>query len=178
MTTDSSERETETEAGQATPTDDLWDELREDARAIAEDYREEGWDAVVLEPTDVSPVETDERTGLDVAVSAEEYEVVEDLIDGAVSITAADVYYRPLADEGSDRRVALTVERDEDGETAIFVPLTYDVSAARSVFEAALVEEELLLHVTADATDRWVSFSHDDPSLFLEEADVRAWSAE
>lgn len=159
--------------------DPLWNDLLEDARAIAEEYREEGWDAVVLEPADISPVEETERTGLDVTVSAEEYEVVADLIEeGDVTISAADVYYRPLAEEGSDRRVALAVERDEETETAVFVPLSYDIGDCRSVFETALVEEQLLIHVTADPDDGWVSFSHDDPSLFLEEADVRQWRAE
>ncbi|MFC6769143.1 DUF7529 family protein [Natrinema soli] len=159
--------------------DPLWNDLLEDARAIAEEYREEGWDAVVLEPADISPVEEAERTGLDVTVSAEEYEVVADLIEeGDVTISAADVYYRPLAEEGSDRRVALAVERDEETETAVFVPLSYDIGDCRSVFETALVEEQLRIHVTADPDDGWVSFSHDDPSLFLEEADVRQWRAE
>ncbi|WP_226040448.1 hypothetical protein [Natrinema sp. DC36] len=159
--------------------DPLWDDLLEDARAIAEEYREDGWDAVVLEPVGTSPVEEAERTGLDVDVTAEEYELVAELIeDGDVTISAADVYYRPLAAEESDQRVALVVERDEESETAVFVPLSYDIGDCRSVFETALVEEQLLIHVTADPEDGWVSFSHDDPSLFLEEADVRQWSAE
>ncbi|WP_254762988.1 DUF7529 family protein [Natrinema marinum] len=172
MTTDRSE-ETDESA------DSLWVDLLEDARAIAEEYREDGWDAVVVEPAAVSPVDSDDRFGLDVSVSAQEYDAVAGLIEeGAVTITAADVYYRPLADDGSDRRVALAVERDEDSETAIFVPLSYDISDARSVFETALVEEELLIHVLADPESGWVSFSHDDPSLFLEESDVREWSAD
>lgn len=163
----------------AEPSGPLWDDLLADARTIAEEYREDGWDAVVLEPTAVSPVDTEERTGLDVTVSVEAYGVLEDLIEeGNVTITAADVYYRPPADESSDRRVALTVERDEVSETAVFVPLAYDLADCRAVFETALVEEELLTHVTAAETERWVNFSHDDPSLFLEEADVRAWNAD
>lgn len=161
------------------PADDSrWDELLADAAAIAEEYRENGWDAVVLEPDAVEPVEREDRTGFDVRVSAEEYALLESLIDdGDVTITAAEVYYRPPAtdDEG---RIALAVERDEDTETAAFVPLTYDIDASRSVFETALQEERLLLHVTSatdDDSNAWVSFSHDDPSLFLEEADVRGW---
>ncbi|SEQ95604.1 DUF7529 family protein [Natrinema salaciae] len=153
----------------------LWEELLEDARAIAEEYREDGWDSVVLEPTRVAPVDRDERVGLDVTVSADEYAAVEDLIEaGTVEITAADVYYRPLADADSDRRVALAVERADADETAVFVPLAYDVTDCRAVFETALLEEELFLHVTADSTERWVSFSHDDPSLFLEERDLES----
>ncbi|ELY82591.1 DUF7529 family protein [Natrinema pallidum] len=164
-------------ADAAEPGGSLWADLLADVSAIAEEYRDEGWDVVVLEPTAVSPVDRDERVGLDVTVSAAEYEIVADLIEeGAVTITSANVYYRPVAADGSERRLALTVERDESSETAIFVPLTYDLSACRDVFETALLEEQLLTHVTTASTDRWVSFSHDDPSLFLEESDVRAWS--
>jgi len=159
--------------------DALWDDLLTDTRMLAEEHREDGWDAVVLEPTDISPVDSEERVGLDVTVSADEYDVVAGLIDDRdVTITAADVYYRPLAEEETDQRVALAVERDDDSETAIFVPLAYDITAVRSVFETALLEEQLLVHVLADPDDSWVSFSHDDPSLFLEESDVRAWSRE
>lgn len=180
MTADDSESPTRSTATDRSNSDDpLWEDLLEDARSIAEEYRDDGWDAVVLEPVGTSPVEEAERTGLDVDVTAEEYELVADLIeDGDVTISAADVYYRPLAAEESDRRVALVVERDEESATAVFVPLSYDIGDCRSVFETALVEEQLLIHVTADPEDGWVSFSHDDPSLFLEEADVRQWSAE
>jgi len=161
--------------------DPQWVDLLEDAVAIAEEYRENGWDAIVLEPKDVSPVEREERTGFDVRVSDDEYDLLESLIEGGdVSITAADVYYRPPEDDG-DRRIALAVERDDDTETAVFVPLSYDLEESRSVFETALEVEELLVHVVSESTesaadtDGWVSFSHEDPSLFLEEADVRGW---
>ncbi|ELY56647.1 DUF7529 family protein [Natronolimnohabitans innermongolicus] len=152
-----------------------WTTLLEDAAAIADEYRDSGWDVVVLEPEAVTPVEDEARTGFDVRVSTAEYDLVADLIDdGPVTVTAADVYYRPPdADDG--RRVALAVERDEETETAVFVPLAYDLEESRSLFETALLDEELLVHVLTDETDGWVSFSHDDPSLFLEESDIRRW---
>lgn len=167
-----------------TTADPRWTDVLEDAAAIAEEYRENGWDAVVLEPAAVEPVDREERTGFDVRVSDEEYGLVADLIEtGDVTITAADVYYLPPESDDDDR-IALTVERDEDTETAVFVPLRYDLESetTRSVFETALTEEDLLVHVAADADasddgpENWISFSHEDPSLFLEEADVRNWS--
>lgn len=154
-----------------------WDELLADAADIADQYREDGWDAVVVEPEAVDPVEGDARTGFDVQVSAEAYEVVEGLLEGDLAVTAADVYYRPPEDD-ADRRTALVVERDDDAETAVFVPLVYDVEAARSVFETALEAEELMIHLvteTDDEVDRWLGFSHDDPSLFLERSDLEGW---
>ncbi|MEY7850405.1 hypothetical protein AB7C87_14550 [Natrarchaeobius sp. A-rgal3] len=174
-------------------TDPTWTELLEDAASIAEEYREDGWDAVVLEPVDVVPSEREGRVGFDVRVSDVEYGLLEALIENDDVVFAdAEVYYRPAA--GADRRFALAVERDAASETAVCVPLTYSVDEARSVLEAALLEGELLVHVrsagsneSADAggsdseppTDgdpaEWVTFSHDDPSLFLEEADVEDW---
>ncbi|WP_265109721.1 DUF7529 family protein [Halosolutus halophilus] len=152
-----------------------WAELLADATAIADEYRGHGWEAVVLEPGDVEPIESDDRVGLRVAVSPDEYDLVESVVgsdDGRFG--SAEVYYRPA--DGADRRFALAVERDETSETAILVPLTYSISDARSVLERALHEEELLLHVRPESAAEWVVFSHDDPSLFLEESDVRAWS--
>ncbi len=96
MTRDESEpatgSETTTESAAtdgAEPAGSLWADLLADANAIAEEYRDEGWDVVVLEPTAVSPVDRDERVGLDVTVSDAEYEIVEELIEeGAVTITS------------------------------------------------------------------------------------------
>ncbi|RQG91801.1 DUF7529 family protein [Natrarchaeobius chitinivorans] len=175
--------------------DPIWTELLEDAGSIAETYRDAGWDVVVLEPVDVSSSERADRFGLEAVVSDAEYDLLETLIeDEDVTFADAEVYYRPA--DGDDRRFALAVERDEASTTAVCVPLTYSISRSREVFRTALSEEELLVHVRAvrsdgdDDTDddtgsrtegeqdvdfdRWVTFSHDDPSLFLEESDVQA----
>ncbi|SEH16954.1 hypothetical protein SAMN04487967_2883 [Natronorubrum sediminis] len=174
--------------------DSQWEVLLEDARAIAEEYQANGWETIVLEPEEITPVAREERTGFDVAVSADEYNLLEDVIErGDVTVTAAEVYYRPPPDE-SAQRLALAIERDDEHETAVVVPLAYEITDAQHVFETALVQEELLVHVLSEGestdvdasaaaergpnheTERWISFSHDDPSLFLEEADVREWT--
>ncbi|WP_081661560.1 DUF7529 family protein, partial [Halopiger djelfimassiliensis] len=172
--------------GTSTPTaDPRWTELLEDTAEIADEYRNAGWDAVVLEPSDVSPSERADRFGFDVRVSDAEYGLVETLVGGDdVTFGDAEVYYRPA--DGEARRFALVVERDRETETAVCLPLTYSLEEFRPVFETALPAEELLVHVrsdrdaeadeTDDASDRWLTFSHDDPSLFLEESDVRNWT--
>ncbi|WP_394740589.1 DUF7529 family protein [Natronococcus roseus] len=152
-----------------------WEELIADAGEIAAEYRENGWDAVVLEPIDVTPVEQSDRTGLDVTIAESAYDRVADLVGSDdVSFGDAEVYYRPA--EGEDQRFALVVERDERSESAVLVPVTYALSESRAVFERALHEEELHIHVRPEVADEWVIFSHDDPSLFLEESDVREWA--
>ncbi|AXR83326.1 DUF7529 family protein [Natrarchaeobaculum sulfurireducens] len=158
-----------------------WDELLEDATAIADGYREAGWDTVVCESVSVSPTTVEDRVGLDVFVSEDEYERVASLVDGGVMIDDAEVYYRPA--DGADRRFALVVERASESETAVCLPLTYSFDRARPVLETALLEGELLVYVRPiDGTepsveppeaDEWITFSHDDPSLFLDENDVR-----
>ncbi|RQG91375.1 hypothetical protein EA462_05205 [Natrarchaeobius halalkaliphilus] len=174
-----------TTEGDSPTNDPVWAEVVADAGAITEEYRDRDWDVVVLEPADISPVEDGDRTGFDVVVSDAEYDLVETLVEGDDgSFTDADVYYRPS--DGSDRRFALVLERDEASETAVCIPLTYSISSARSVLEGALLDEELLVHVRTlrsdtddddheDRSKQWVTFSHDDPSLFLEESDVRDW---
>ncbi|OVE84025.1 hypothetical protein B2G88_15475 [Natronolimnobius baerhuensis] len=189
-------------------TDPRWTDLLGDARAIADEYRETDWNTVVVEPLSVFPSERSERFGLAVQVSETEYGLLETLVaDETVTFDEAEVYYRAtdVEEPREDRRFALVVERDTTNQQAICLPLTYSLSAAQSVFETALEEEELLVHVSArpstagddgaaetetdsapdetpeteadDAPDaeEWVTFSHGNPSLFLEESDVRAW---
>ncbi|THE66103.1 hypothetical protein D8Y22_04050 [Salinadaptatus halalkaliphilus] len=159
------------------PTTAAWTELREDAMAIAERYRDDGWDTVVVDPVAISPSDADERFGFEVVVSAEAYDAIASLVtDTDTTVEDADIYYRPA--DGADQRYALAVEHDTASDTAIAVPLTYSISTAKSVLEQALLDEELLVHVRPaddESPNRWVTFSHDDPSLFLEEADVRDW---
>ena len=154
-----------------------WEELIADADGIAAEYRENGWNAVALEPIDVTPVERGDQSGLDVTIAESAYDRVADLVGSDdVSFGDAEVYYRPA--EGEDQRFALVVERDERSESAVLVPVTYALSESRAVFERALHEEELHIHVRPEAADEWIVFSHDDPSLFLEESDVREWTDE
>jgi hypothetical protein len=152
----------------------VWEELRADMNEVATEYRESDWNAIVLEPNDVSPVDGEERSGLEVTVADDEYDRVASLLEREdVTFAGAEVYYRPS--EGNDRRYALVIERDEGSESAVFVPLTYALSETAGVFERALREGDLHVYVRPDGGERSVIFSHDDPSLFLEESDVEEW---
>ncbi|ADD05682.1 uncharacterized protein Nmag_2113 [Natrialba magadii ATCC 43099] len=163
--------------------DDRWTELLTDANAIAAEYDDDGWESVVLEPSSVSPSEAEERFGLNVSIDRETFEQVEaHVADSEATFGDAEVYYLPVDEDGTthddSRRFALAVERDADNSIAVFVPVTYTLPEAKTVFETALLEEQLLLHVRAtdaDETDPWVTFSHDDPSLFLSKSDVQSW---
>ncbi|RKD93375.1 DUF7529 family protein [Halopiger aswanensis] len=180
--TDETDADTATDTADDAPTDDpRWTELLEDAAAIAAEYGDDGWDTVVLEPAgiDAVPREGNERGGLEAIVSETEHGLLEALVErDDVTVDEAEVYYRPS--EGDDRRFALAVERDTESGIAVCLPLTYRLTEAETnaVFETALADGELLVHVrsrdaAADADQR-VTFSHDDPLLFLEDADVQA----
>lgn len=82
-------------------------ELIEDATAIADEYRADGWDAVVLEPVSVFPSERDERFGLAVQVSPTEYGLLETLIENDdVTFDQAEVYYRSAENADDDRGIS------------------------------------------------------------------------
>lgn len=201
------EREPAAEADRRPTAIPEWDDLLEDAGILAKNYREEGWDVVVLEPTSVVARAGDEdraddaaeegadpetprsdgRVGFEVTVSEPEYDLLASLVEGDATFGDAEVYYRPA--EGGVRRFTLVVERDQASETAVCVPLTYAIDDARPLLERALAAEDLQIHVlpgagrtrddeAADEPDGWVTFAHDDPSLFLEESDVRKWTEE
>ncbi|WP_255169109.1 DUF7529 family protein [Natrononativus amylolyticus] len=162
------------DSGSATPGVKLWEDLLADTDAIAEEYREAGWEVVVVQPGDVSPVQKDERFGFSVLVPDSEYDTVEAIVEREdVTFDAAEIYHRPMG----NTTFALAVELDTDSETAVLVPLAYGLQEMKPVFETALEEGELRIHVRPLSIDTWVSFAHDDPSLFVDEerlADLEA----
>lgn len=156
-----------------TPLTGFWKELLEDAEAIAAEYREDGWDVETLRPGDISRVRNDERVGLSVLVPDDEYETVETLVERErTSFDAAEVYRRAVGDVV----FAIAVERDEATETAVVVPLYYRPREAGEVLEAALEEGQLRLHLRPPSVENWVTFGHDEPSLFV--PDRVDWSDE
>ncbi|MCU4926555.1 hypothetical protein OB905_11280 [Halobacteria archaeon AArc-dxtr1] len=146
--------------------DEPWERLLEDARTIETEFREAGWTTVAVEPERVEPVETGERVGLRAIVSDEAYVAVEDVVSSAdVTFSAVDVYYQT----SGETTVVLAVERDDESEHAVLLPLYYDRTDARSALGTALEEGTLFTYVEQAGADGWVVFSHDDPSLFVED---------
>jgi hypothetical protein len=139
-------------------------ELFEDAVAIADEYRDEGWTALALQPTLVQPMGPDAR-GLEVVVPTDEFDRVERAVEADdAEFAATDVYSRLV------ERVALclVVVEDRPTETAVVVPLSYDVDDAGPMLEAARDRGQLLTHLRpADDNDRIVTVAHDDPGLFV-----------
>ncbi len=142
------------------PDAELWDDLLADAKAFATEYREEGWEVLAVRPSDVSLAGDDDRLGLVVFVADDEYDDLEAVVEReAASFEAAEVYRRIV----DDTAAVVAIELDERTQTAVVVPMQYSLSRVESPLEA----DDLLVHVRPSSLENWVTFSHDDPSLFF-----------
>ena len=149
-----------------TDTEDPWAELLEDAESIAAEYREYGWNALVVPTKETSVVAEGERAGINAFVPEDAYEPVEEAVEReTATFDRADVYRRTV----DDATYVLAVELDETTETVVTVPLSYSLEEAGDVFESALEEGHLPVHVRPPSVEAWVSFSHADPTLFVDE---------
>lgn len=162
----SDESNGDSSVGPEPPLEDVWDDLVDDARAIAVAYRDAGWEVLSVDVADVAPVadEDRDRFGLHVFVPGEEYEAVETLVERETSsFDAAEVYRRTIG----GTVFAVAVERDEGNEVAVVVPLYYSSGEASEVLETALERGELRIHLRPLSIENWVTFEHDEPALFL-----------
>lgn len=148
---------------QGPPSDvaDRWQELLVDADATAAEYREAGWEALVVRPGDVTPLDGD-PFGLDVLAPTDEVETLEEL----VADVTFDTSHVLRAEEGGVRFCIVAVEAGAD-EVAVVVPVFYDVDEAASLAERAREEGVTYTHVRPPSDDARVTFTHDDPSLFF-----------
>lgn len=143
-----------------------WAELLADADAIATEYREDGWTVDVVEPQDVAPwaepadEETGARGGFVALVDDADLRELEPIVDER-TFGAAEVYQRTI----EDATLVLLVELDAPTERAIVLPLYYRAGEADGALASADEAGELQVRVRADGDD-WLTFVHDDPSLF------------
>lgn len=147
---------------------DHWQECLEDATAIANEYRERGWDVVTVSSRDVTPwTEADDdgrsTSGFSVLAPDDEFDALRGAVDrGEARFDAAEIYRR-VAGSGV---LTLAVELDSATETAAVIPLYYRLEEASEALESALERGELLLRVRPTSHEDWVTFTHDDPALF------------
>ena len=140
---------------------DRWQELLADAEATAAEYREAGWETLVVKPGDVTPLDGD-PFGLDVLAPGDEFEALEALVED-VTFDTSHVY---RAEEGGVRFVIVAVEAGDD-EVAVVVPAFLDLGEASDLEERALEEEVMYTHVRPLSDDARVTFTHSDPGLFF-----------
>jgi hypothetical protein len=140
---------------------DRWQELLEDADAIAAEYRDDGWETLVVHPGDVTPV-TGDPFGLDVLAPGDEFEALEALVETATFDTSH--VYR--AAEGGVRFFIVASEATDD-ETAVVAPAFLAAREEEELAAQATEEGVMYTHVRPLSDDSRVTFSHDDPGLFF-----------
>jgi hypothetical protein len=140
---------------------DRWQELLEDADAIAAEYREDGWETLVVHPGDVTPI-TGDPFGLDVLAPGDEFEALEALVETATFDTSH--VYR--AEEGGVRFFIIATEATA-AETAVVVPAFLAAREESELAAKATDEGVMYTHVRPLSDETRVTFSHDDPGLFF-----------
>lgn len=147
----------------------VWDDVLTDMEATVERYREEGWEVLEIHPGDVASPDGDQggRWGLDVLVPDDEFETLERLIEGGdFSFDESEVYRAT----GSGLVLLVVVMLDHDTEVAVFFPAYYDVDRAHSMLDRATDAGEMRTHLRPLDLETIVTFTHDDPSLFMPQA--------
>lgn len=138
-----------------------WDAVIEDATALAAEYRDRSWEAIVVHTGDVT-VLTGEQFGLSVLAPTSEYEQVKALV-GRATFDSVEVYRRA----GKDWIFALCVFEATAAESAVLVPVFAPTTAPEL---RAQVDEagELPIYVRSLAEDERTTFTVPDPSLVFE----------
>lgn len=143
--------------------DERWEELLADAEATAAEYRERGWETLVVTPGDVTPRDGD-PFGLDVLAPGDEFDALEALVED-VTFDTSHVY---RAEEGAVRFVIVVVEAG-DGEVAVVVPAFFDLGRVQGLERRAREAGVMYTHVRPLSDDARVTFTHEDPGLFFDE---------
>lgn len=138
-----------------------WQELLDDAEAMAAEYREEGWEALVIQTGDVTALDSD-PFGLSVLAPGSEFEALDELVD-RVTFDTSHVY---RTDDGGVRFLIVVAEATAD-EVAVVVPAFLSLRDADTLEARASEEGTMYTHVRPLSADRRVTFTHDDPGLFF-----------
>lgn len=148
------------------PSQDRWQQLIDDAEAVTDELRSDGWDVSLLTPGDITVVPEGERRGLSILVPDDQYESIERLVEKTdLAFDTSDIF-RTVA---GGQVLTLLVQKAEAAKRAVVIPLIYTVTDLESVMEPGAAGRDLCIHVRPLAVDEWVTFTQSDPGLFLPE---------
>lgn len=139
-----------------------WETLLDEAEAVASEYREDGWDALLVHTGDVTALTTD-PFGLDVLAPGDEFEALEERVAGSV-FDRSHVY---SAEEGDSLFLVIVAEASE-AELAVVIPAFLTHQDVLELEGVAVERGEMQTHVRPLSDDARVTFTHDDPALFFE----------
>lgn len=140
---------------------DRWEDLLEDARATAAEYREDGWETLVVHTAEVG-VLAGERFGLDVVAPDTEFEDLRALADRTTFGES-----RVFRAEAGGVWFLLVVAEATATRDAVLVPAYLPVDNAGPLRERAREEGAMYTHVRTLADEKRVTFGHDDPEPFF-----------
>jgi hypothetical protein len=140
-------------------TEEHWKQLVVEMEQSATEHRNAGWETVVCHPA-ASGVVDDGEPGFGIVVPREEF----DALDRAASSHEIDEYEVLRADLPGEIHL-LVILYTADGDVALFVPAALDADRLDGL--RAVVDGTFYSHVTPPEDDATVSFTHDDPSLFI-----------
>jgi hypothetical protein len=139
---------------------DHWNELLADARATAAEYRDRGWDVLLIHTADATVVDAE----LDVLAPDNEYDDLTELADeGAFDSSRAFV-----ADEGGIRFLLIVVEATDD-EIAVAIPAYFPIADEPQLRDRGRETGTLSTRVRALGAESHVTFTHEDPAIFFPE---------
>jgi hypothetical protein len=149
---------------------DLWEDTIDDMEATAEELREGGWETVELHPGAVTPLPRlatddgyeDDRTGFDVLTPGNEFEAVQDAVDGA----EFDEYEAYNA-QTNDVVFAVVVMKAEDAGRAVLIPIYYEIEEAEETVDRIEAEGESRLFVRPLDDSERVLFVQQSPEGLL-----------
>lgn len=149
---------------------DLWEDTVDDMEATAAELREAGWETVELHPGAVTPLprlETDDgyeddRTGFDVLVPGNEFEAVQEAVEGA----EFDEYEAYNA-QANGVVFAVVVMKADDAERAVLIPIYYRVEDAEETVRRIEAAGESRLYVRPLDDSERVLFTQQQPAALL-----------
>ena len=144
-----------------------WSDLQADIDDIAAEYRDDGWETLVLHPGDVSVLPpTEDAPGFSLVVPQSEVQVLTSWIQESDAAFASFKVFRSTND---DLVFLAVVMEDAATNRAVLFPLYYDPKTDEHLEREAVATGHLYTHVKDLAGDETVSFRQDDPSLFVQE---------
>jgi hypothetical protein len=148
-----------------------WSDLREEIEALADDFEARGWEALVLNPGDVTamPAHEDapaEEPGFHLLVPESELEALTRFVeDDDATFDSFEVH----GAASGDLRLLVVATKAEDAQRVVCYPVYYEPEYSTAFVDAITERERVYTHVTNLAESHRVSFRHDRHELFLPE---------
>jgi len=141
-----------------------WESLIEDMSAMAEEYRDRGWAALEVHPGDIAafPGEAGRR-GIELLAPDNEFDPIAAAFDETAGFETAEVF---RAVDGGMVYLLFVLEAS-DIETAVLLPAYYSHGNETEFVEMLETAVDVPVHVRPLNERRILTFTYDDPSLFL-----------